>query len=92
VKKYLFHIRNERGDAADDEGTDLPNDDAARAHAIHGIRSLLAAELCERGEISFNGRITVADADDQELFVVPFHDAVIVRGDGGVRRMSGRRG
>jgi hypothetical protein len=77
--RYFFHIMNGQGRTDDDEGSELASLDEARAHAVDGIRSMLADET-RRGHMDLNGRIEVTDADGAELAVVHFQDAVSIVG------------
>ena len=74
-----FHLKifNGAGEAPDEEGQELANLAAARAEAIRGIRSLLAAELSE-GKIDLGGRIEITDRDDRILQTIAFREAVTV--------------
>ena len=76
---YFFHIVNGHGRVADDEGSELASLDEARAHAVDGIRSILADEA-RRGCMDLTGRIEVTDGDGAELTVVCFQDAVSIVG------------
>lgn len=51
----------------------------AREEAVHGIRSLLAAEVIN-GSFNLDGRIDIKDARGDVLLTVPFKEAIDVKG------------
>lgn len=65
---YYFHVRNGAGDIADREGTDLPDQAAAGAHAVEVIRELLRANEIKKRP----WRLDVCDQKDQTLFTLAF--------------------
>jgi len=77
MPRFHLNIFNGAGEAPDEEGQELANLAAARAEAIRGIRSLLAAELSE-GKIDLGGRIEITDRDDRILQTIAFREAVTV--------------
>jgi hypothetical protein len=77
--RYFFHIVNGEGRTPDDEGSELASLDKARAHAVDGIRSILADEI-RGGHMDLGGRIEVTDGNGAELTVVRFQDAVSIVG------------
>jgi hypothetical protein len=78
VPRFHLNIFNGDGAAPDEEGQDFPDLPAARAEAIRGIRSLLAAELAE-GRIELGGRIEIADRGGRVLQTVAFAEAIEIR-------------
>jgi len=80
MRRYFFHLCEQERSAIDHEGTDLPNDESARAHAIAGIRSILAEDLRDGGTINLMGTIDVLTTDGVVRFVVEFGDAVTIEG------------
>ena len=72
---YLFHVRNRIGFVQDEEGSVLADLEAARAHAIEGIRSMLGEEA-RTGEIDLRGRIEVVDTAGGLVLTIPFAEAV----------------
>jgi hypothetical protein len=78
MPRYYFHL-HDTVISRDYEGTVLEDADAAMDHAIDGIRSVLAAELIENGEIDFSGWVDVETGPGDPEFVVPFTDAVRIR-------------
>ncbi|WP_114951482.1 DUF6894 family protein [Sphingosinicella terrae] len=74
---YFFHVRNRFGYVEDEEGSELPDLEAARARAIDGVRSMLSEEA-RAGEIDLRGRIEVRDPAGALLLTIPFAEAVTV--------------
>jgi hypothetical protein len=78
VPRYFFHLHDSIV-SRDEEGTALADDDATRAFAIEGARSVLAAEVVRKGEVDLSGWIDVETGPGNPEFVVPFTDAVKVK-------------
>lgn len=78
MPRFHLNIFNGAGEAPDEEGQELADLAAARAEAIKGIRSLLAAEMSE-GAIDLGGRIEIAEPGGRILATIPFGEAVEVR-------------
>ena len=76
---YRFNIYNGTGLTEDDEGRDLADDDAIRAEALKGIRSILGEDIMT-GVLDLGGRIEVLDEAGGLYLTVPFTEAVTVRG------------
>lgn len=74
---YYFNIYNDDV-TLDDEGADLADDQAARAHAIKAARSL-AADTASKGHLTLDDRIEVEDADHKLVETVRFGEAVEIR-------------
>lgn len=74
---FFFNIHNGNGLTEDEEGRDLPDDGAARAEALLGIRSILAEEV-RHGSLDLQGHIEVLDAAKRPLFAVTYADALRV--------------
>lgn len=74
---YFFNIYNDDV-TLDDEGADLADDQAARAHAIKAARSL-AAETASKGHLALDHRIEIENADHQAVATVQFGEAVEIR-------------
>ena len=72
---YFFHIRGGALDAKDGEGLVLPDLAAARAEALRGARSLIAADVLE-GRLNLIDRIEVEDEDGRLVLTLPFVAAV----------------
>ena len=72
---FYFNIHNGNGLTEDEEGRELPDEGAARAEALQGIRSILAEDV-RQGRLDLHGRIEVLDAAKRPLFAVTYADAV----------------
>jgi hypothetical protein len=75
MPRYYFHIRNADDVLLDDEGTDLPDLNAARELALASARDLLGDGI-KGGKAVVAESIVVADADGQELMSVPLEHAL----------------
>ena len=73
MPRFLFHAYNEV-EAIDEEGADLPDLDAARAHAIKCARDMMAEDV-KSGFIDLNHRIEVEDESGRVVAVVFYRDA-----------------
>lgn len=72
---YFFHVRGGSTDVDAEEGLEFPDEDFARAAALTGARSLIAADVLD-GMLNLSSRIEVADERGTILFCVPFSSAV----------------
>jgi hypothetical protein len=79
---YHFNVQNGTGFVEDEEGRDLPDLDAVRSEALTGIRSILAEDV-RRGFLDLRGRIEIVDEAGARVLIVPFADAVDVKGSAG---------
>ena len=77
MPRYYFHLRNGL-DAEDEEGAELPDEAAARAHAVDCARDLAAADVSE-GSLDLDHAIEVADGS-RTLFRVRYGEAVALSG------------
>jgi hypothetical protein len=77
VPRYFFHVFNDQT-SLDDEGRELPDLDAARAHAIEDARSLMWDSL-KQGHIDLSHHIAIQNERGELLLDVKFSDAVAVR-------------
>jgi hypothetical protein len=75
MPRYCFHVRYADDMLPDDEGTDLPDLDAARELALASARDLLG-DAIKAGKGVLPESIVVADADGQELMSVPLEHAL----------------
>jgi len=72
---YFFNLRD--GDNIDDfEGSELPDVQSARRHAIDSARALMADSILRRGHIALHHRIEITTDDGSMAEVVFFRDAV----------------
>lgn len=80
VPRYYFLVRDEWGEAPDDEGVELPDLDAAREYAIAGARSMMSDSV-RRGILNLTASIDILDGDgDGEVKLqLVFKDAIEIR-------------
>jgi hypothetical protein len=74
---YYFNIYNDAV-TMDEEGAELADEHAARAHAVKGARAL-AAETVQHGYLTRDHRIEIVDRDQRPVGVVRFDEAVEIR-------------
>ena len=74
---YYFDVYNDAV-TLDDEGYELRDVTAARAHAIKSARSLIS-ENVSHGHLTRHHRIEILDADRQVVGNVTFEEAVDIR-------------
>jgi uncharacterized protein DUF6894 len=75
MPRYYFHIRNDDDIALDEEGSDLPDLNAASRQALASAGELLANAIKE-GKEPVAESIVIADANGQELLSVPLKQAL----------------
>ena len=73
MPRYFFDLHNDL-DAPDPEGKELPDLDAAKAHAIRLTRGMVAASATEHGKIDLGHCIEIRDGE--VVAVIKFEDAV----------------
>lgn len=74
---YYFQIFND-DITLDDEGAELADDEAARAHAVKAARAL-ASETVLDGHLTGSHRIDIVDAGRTAVSSVRFDEAVEIR-------------
>ena len=77
VPIYYFNLFNDDL-TVDDEGVDLADDEAARAHAIKEAR-VMAADTVLHGHLTRSDRIEFVDEVRKRVGTVRFDEAVDVR-------------
>lgn len=77
VPHYYFDVYND-DITLDDEGAELADEAAARAHAVKAVRSL-AADTVAHGHLTRSHRLEVADEERNVIAVVRFDEAVDIR-------------
>lgn len=77
MPRYYFDVYNDAV-TLDDEGAELADEQAARAHAVKEARAL-AAETVRHGHLSRSDRIEVCDAEHKPIASVSFEQAVDIR-------------
>jgi len=76
MPRYFFHLYDTMA-VVDEEGTELPDPEAARAKALRDARTMACAEVLE-GRLTLSHRIEVADCRGDVLLTVAFGDSVDV--------------
>lgn len=74
---YFFHVCNGNGFVEDEEGRDLPDEEAARSAAITGARDIMAEEM-RSGQLNPASFIEVEDSNRKHLFTLLFSEAYTV--------------
>ena len=75
MPRFYFHVCNGTGFTEDEEGTDLPDLEAARALAIRHARDIMAADL-QRGALDLSSFIEIEDLDKRLVHTLGFDQAV----------------
>lgn len=76
---YLFHLHERGAVTRDEEGQELPDIAAARAHAETAARSIICSDI-EDGELCLECHIEIENRDTGERQEVAFRDVVHVTG------------
>lgn len=74
---YFFNVYNDPV-TMEDEGAELVDDQAARAHAVKGARDL-AAECVRQGYLVAHHYVEIVDQDQTAVGQVRFDEAVELR-------------
>jgi hypothetical protein len=77
VRRFYFHLYNDI-DVPDDEGVELADLEAARAHAVRCARVTFAQTAKDEGRVVLHHRIDIEDERGAVLDTVHFRDAVKV--------------
>jgi hypothetical protein len=77
VPRFYFHLHNDV-DLPDDEGSEHPDLEAARAHAVKCARVTFAEVAKDEGRVVLHHRIDIEDEQGAVLSTVYFRDAVKV--------------
>jgi len=77
VPRYFFNLFNDAV-ALDDEGVELADNDAARAHALKEARTM-AAYSVSMGHLTASHRIDFVDEKRNHVGTVRFDEAVEIR-------------
>ena len=78
MPRYFFNLYNDVI-AIDEEGVELADLAAARAHGIHETRTM-AAESARKGHLNVHHRIDIADETGTVVDTITFGDAVTING------------
>ena len=84
---FYLHVCNGEGFAEDDEGSELPDLQAARARAITGLRDIMSSEM-KQGLVNMASFIEIEDENHRLLATVEAQEAVTLRKE---RKGSPRR-
>jgi hypothetical protein len=77
VPRYFFNVYDDEI-ASDEEGMELPNEQAARLHALHGARGIIAEQVT-RGYLVRSHWIDVLDERGELVLKLTFGEAVDVK-------------
>lgn len=77
MPRYFFNVYDDVI-AADEEGKELPNEQAARLHAMIGARDIIAEQV-RRGYLVRSHWIDVVDEQGEVLLTVTFGEAVDIK-------------
>lgn len=75
MPRYYFHVREAGERILDEEGTDLPDLNAAGSYAVHCAGDILRGTV-RSGELPLSHAFEITDADGELLLVLPFREAV----------------
>jgi len=78
MARFHFHILSEGERITDEEGIELAGEAQARAEALAGARSIMAADMLT-GSVPMNQVIEVLNSEGALLFAIPFSEAVEFR-------------
>jgi len=78
VPRFYFHLYNDV-EVPDDEGLELPDLEAARAHAVRCARVTFAEVAKDEGRVVLHHRIDIENEERSVLATVHFRDAVKVQ-------------
>jgi hypothetical protein len=76
---FYFHVLNDI-DARDEVGSELPDIEAAIAHATQAAREMMAEVLQTEGRLSLDHRIEIENGDHRVVDTVLFRDVVKIEG------------
>lgn len=74
---FYFHLYNDMN-VPDEEGVELADLDAARAHAVRQVRVTFAETAKDHGRVVLHHRIDIEDGQGAVVDTVYFRDAVKV--------------
>ena len=78
MPRYFFDLHNDM-DAIDDEGVELPDLTAAKAHALGEARTMIQASVAETGRIDLCHQIDIRDETGAVVHLMRFEDAVTIQ-------------
>lgn len=77
MPRYYLHVHDDLG-ALDEEGSDFPDLEAARAAALDGARDLVCDQI-RNGYLNLDYHIEVASQEGQTLLKIRYRDALELR-------------
>ena len=75
MPRFYFNVITDHGRILDDEGTELPTLDEARAEALEDARELMSGAILEGRDIS-GRRVEICSESGETLMIVPFAAAI----------------
>ena len=78
MPRFFFHLYN-AVTVHDDEGTELPTLQVAKAQATQACRVIMADDLQTEGHITLSHRIDIHGSDGKMVLALPFRACVEVR-------------
>jgi hypothetical protein len=77
MRRYFFHIADERGWTKDHEGSQFDSDEAAHAEAAKAGKLIVGQKMIKGMALqaALAGKIVVTDEDEQVLFTLTLSDA-----------------
>jgi len=80
MPRYYFHIHGPNGTIPDEEGSELPDPDAARKEALLSVREMVAETVKHGGPRKDLRQLWVAGESGKVLFAIPFGGAWRAKG------------
>lgn len=77
MARFYFHLRNDVA-VDDEEGQELPTEEAARVRALEYALDMAASSLLEYHKINLRHHIILANASGETIATVAFGDAVAI--------------
>ena len=77
MARFYFTVHDEKGEAADDEGADLPDIDAALLHAAKGARCIMSDSV-KKGRLDLGGYIEIEDAHRVAVTRLTYREALTI--------------
>ena len=77
MPRYYFNVYNDDV-TMDPEGTELADEQAARAYAVQAIRSL-AADTVLHGHLTAHHRVEIVDENREPVASVRFDEGIAIR-------------
>ncbi len=75
MPRYYFHFQDGVSRLADDQGTALPDPEAAWYHCVRSAREIIDQDL-RAGEVRPGRRVEVVDEEGEQVWAVPFEEVI----------------